>query len=287
MKFASPEHIDVLARGFMRQAELAKRLEVKMLPRELGAYFYLIRATASDAEAIGLLYSQGYGNQAAMVLRAFVEKVVTFFYLQAVGEDERDAYFQYSAQKTYQLTRQSVEIESKEGPIQVKFQGNIDLSSSPEFKAAVDRFTGPKGNPKTRWSNTSIDKKLAAIKASKIIDTGGIELLVFYIYDDASEALHGTIYGCLFHLGMFELGKPFNRPKDEQAHEYQRHLATSFLLAGSALHDVNTFLFSKTKQQELVAQSKEAQDVVNNSVADAMTDAGSPASHKREESSSQ
>jgi hypothetical protein len=262
MNYTSAD-IDFFSREFLCQAALLNKVKASALPSPYNMCDLLVSDAGHDAEAITLLCANGYGNQAAMVFRGFLEKIVTYFYVFATNDDERKAYIQYSMQKTYQLTRGSGRIESKRGPLEIKFTGSLDyLMNIPEYKAAVDRFTSPSGKPKTRWSNTSIEKKLEAIKKADLVDTAPIELLLYYIYDNASEALHGTLYGCLFHLGMFQPGKPLRRTHEEQAAHYAGYLATSFILGASVMNLLLEFLCPKTDQLDILAESKASDEKV-------------------------
>src|SRR5262245_19324038 len=173
-EYGSPETLTTLHEQFALQGEILERVNTSALPDKLLLTYSLITGLKGDVRAISLLFAAGLGNQAVMIFRALIEKIVTILYLQVVPEDEFQAFVQYSAQKTYQLARKSVHVDQPGGPIEFR-TADFDLSQSPQFKAAVDRFTSASGKSKTRWSNTSIEKKLEAIKAAGTFNPGSIE----------------------------------------------------------------------------------------------------------------
>jgi hypothetical protein len=196
-----------------------------------------------------------------MVFRAWIEKVVTLLYLQVAPQDDVEAYFQYSSQKTYRLLNREVKIAGKSGPVEIKFMGKVDLSLHPKLKAAVEKFTSASGKEKTRWSNSSIDTKLRFIKDSGMFSTTTLEFLVQYLYDDGSEALHGTLYGCLFHVGVYKPG--WSADQEEMTKHYRMQLVNSLWFASNMLNELNTFLLSKTNQLDIVEKSKESRDLAD------------------------
>lgn len=69
----------------------------------------------------------------------------------------------------------------------------------------------------------------------------GLFMCLLTIYSDASEALHGTLYGAVFHLGAYD---PGSVPEDEQtmqSHHCQT-LSMLYLMCAGAIDDLLKFL---------------------------------------------
>lgn len=264
LEFASPALLDAFQKHFLRLASILHRVDVKELAKvdpKLYQCALLFHCIADDAESICLLGQHGYSNQATMVHRAFLEKIVTLIYLQVTTEDEFKAYFLYSIQKTYRLMDRNLKVNDDK-KIALKFKGDFDLSAHPEMKEAVDRFTRVSGKVKTRWVNGSIETKLSVIEKAGVIDAGFLMFPLFYVYDDASEALHGTMYGCLVHFGIYEPGAA-PTSAEERAKHHRRHLALLFWFGITTLHTLNKYVLWKTKQDALLAESQECFDTAN------------------------
>lgn len=74
------------------------------------------------------------------------------------------------------------------------------------------------------------------------------------IYGDASEALHGTLYGALFHLGTFS---PGSIPSDQESLDQHRNNTLSFLyFMGSAAIGVLLFCLKENRVELSEAYTK-------------------------------
>ena len=98
--------------------------------------------------------------------------------------------------------------------------------------------------------------KFALIKASHLFDTIAIEFLLFYLYDDTSEALHATVYGCAFHIGAFEPGAVPGSIEDMKGHMGKR-LVVALWLGSSAVTSINKWLLSLTNQLDVLKDAEE------------------------------
>jgi hypothetical protein len=253
----APEHLDMLSKHYMRQANILRAFPIRRLPDRLGTAATLFESTVGGAYAIHTLAKNGYTTDVYVVLRALLERVVTLFYLMAASEDEFNAYIQYSIQKTYRHIDRSLTIGQK--TMSVKFSGKINLDEHPTLKEAVSRFTSERGRPKTRWSNTSIEEKLRIVEASKIVSTDSLMFNILSFYDDCSEASHATLYGCTFHTGLFEPGgfhKYAETAAQQQSH--MDHLALVYFLGSMMLYDLNAYLCRESGLNDLLETATKA-----------------------------
>ena len=59
-------------------------------------------------------------------------------------------------------------------------------------------------------------------------------LAILWIYDDSSEALHGTLYGSIFHIGIFEGKIPSS--KEELNQQWNERFSALLLSLGTCVH---------------------------------------------------
>jgi len=188
----------------------------------------ILHGIASNIHSIILLTAQNKSNDAYIIARALVERVITFLYLQCCDKDEFDNYIDYSTQKVVRKLDQSIQINDKSYTIKSGYQ--IDLDLSPKLKESVEKFTSKKSRREiTRWSKSSLVTKLEIIDRNSIIRDKDFSILLIAfnsIYDDASEAMHATMYGCTFHYGGILPGQ-HSATDDEcenEALQIMRHL---------------------------------------------------------------
>jgi hypothetical protein len=107
-----------------------------------------------------------------------------------------------------------------------------DFELPPEIVAAVAKFTSERGREKTRWTSVSLPDRAAVVEAK--LGNTGLFMSLLTIYADASEALHGTLYGAAFHLGAYDVGAILH---DQASLDRQRYTTLSclYLMAGGAI----------------------------------------------------
>jgi hypothetical protein len=212
----------------------------------------LVGGTASHAKACVALVATGVGNEVFVLYRSFLERLITFYYLQACDQEEYDRYIAYSIHKTYRKMDRTLRVGEK--AFTLKYTGSIDLAAHPELAAAVQLFTSARGREMTRWSNTSIETKLAVIESSGVIDTTALIMATGSLYDDCSEAVHATLYGCTFHFGLFQPGA-----KLEQPHDFlQRHrdnLTLLFFFGSVLLSELAQYCAKKCEANDIAQEA--------------------------------
>jgi hypothetical protein len=209
----------------------------------------LIVGISSNAKAVIKLARLGFWNELYPIMRSLLERIVTYYYLQYCSEEEFQNYIDYSVQKTYRKFDREIKINDK--IYSVKYTGEIDLEKNPELKNIVEKFTSPVSKkPITRWSNTSIEKKLELIDEVGKIDLFLLLVGLESIYDDGSEALHGTLYGCMFHTGAFQPDRD-TKKKSDSGVEFRTQLTVNFALFSLLLAELGKYVSKKYKQKEL------------------------------------
>lgn len=204
----------------------------------------LFAAIIEDTISIRLLGDAARLNQAYILSRALLERVTNYCFLQLCPDNEFNDYMEYSLNKVGRRTDRSVEAEGKvQARIALK-EGTFELP--PEIAAAVAKFTSERGGEKTRWTNTSLPERAAVIEAK--IGSTGLFISLLTIYGDASEAIHGTLYGALFHMGTYDFG---SIPHDQQSLDRHRHstLSCMYLMSGGAIDTLLSLLSSVGEEQ--------------------------------------
>lgn len=199
--------------------------------------YALYAAIIEDAISIRLVGDDSRTNQAYILERALLERLINFCFLQLCTEAEFKDYLDYTLNKVARRLDRSIEVQGEVRARIALAGGDFELPS--ELAGAVAKFTSERGREKTRWTNVSVPERAAVVDAK--VGKTGLFMSLLTVYADASEALHGTLYGAVFHLGAYDPGLV---PKDEaslQAHHCQT-LSTLYLLAGGSVDDLLKFL---------------------------------------------
>ena len=200
--------------------------------------YAIYAAIIEDAISIRLLCENGRTNQAYIVSRALLERVTNFCFLQLCTDAEFSDYVDYSLNKAGRSFDRSIEVNGQV-KARISLRGG-DFTLPPEVCAAIAKFTSERGREKTRWTNVSLPDRAAVIEAK--LGNTGLFMSLLAIYADASEALHGTLYGAVFHLGAYEALPPHDQASLDQ-HRYQTLSALS-LMAGASIDTLFAVLAS-------------------------------------------
>jgi hypothetical protein len=200
--------------------------------------YAIYSAIIEDAISIRLLCENGRTNQAYIVSRALLERVTNFCFLQLCTDAEFSDYVDYSLNKAGRSLDRHIEAN---GQVKARIALNGgDFELPPEIGAAIAKFTSERGREKTRWTNVSLQDRAAVIEAK--LGNTGLFMSLLTIYADASEALHGTLYGAAFHLGAYEASPPHDQGSLDR-HRYQT-LSALYLMAGGSIDTLLALLAS-------------------------------------------
>lgn len=174
----------------------------------------LVMALGRDIAAINKLKGSGLGYQSLPLMRVVIERLITFYYLMSCDAEELKNYEAYSKQKTYRKYQTEIQINGKKyGRIGNAVSMNKDYTENQisleefpeEVQEAVQRFTGPKGGQKTRWSSKSLAQKLSIIDEAGLINISMLMVALVETYDDASEMLRHYLR---MHIGVSSIQNP-------------------------------------------------------------------------------
>lgn len=197
----------------------------------------VLLSTCGTAVAIAELskHSDRFYADAVVLARAFIETVINFIYLQICDQSEYDKYKAHTVQKAYRKLDRKVVVGGIK--IGIKFSGASEFLNKPEVKAALDEFTSDRGREKTRWTALSLTQRLEIISSRASIDIRPLMLSTLDIYEDASETLHGTLYGATYRTWAYEPTIDRTNPYEVEAYT-QKKVSLLFIQIGVLYHQV-------------------------------------------------
>ncbi len=234
-------------------------------PRVVSLY-HLLMSIYITGNAINLLAINNFLGESYMLARSLLEKLINYMYLLVCEEKEYKKYLAYTKQKSYRILNRSFIVGDQKA--ELKWTGSVNLDDYPELKEAVNEFTNSKGKAikSKMWSSLSLADRLATIRDKSKIKIEGIMLTTLGIYDDASEALHGSLYGVTFNYGFFE---KIPSSAQELAETYRNKLLFLFFGLGTCigtLFEVISGVYSSEKVKDFGMQSKSNLELLQKSV---------------------
>lgn len=223
--------------------------------QRIKSLYHLLMSIYITGNAINLLALNNFLSESYMLARALLEKLINYMYVLVCEEDEYQKYLNYTKQKGYRILNRSFIVGDQKA--ELKWSGSVNLDDNPELRDAVNQFTSGKGKAITRWTSLSLSERLAIIRDKGKIKIEGLMLSTLGIYDDASEALHGTLYGSAFHFGFFEGNIP--RKVEDLAETYRNRLLSLFFALGTSiasLFEVVSYVYPIEKSKDIAKQSQ-------------------------------
>ncbi len=218
--FGTQQGLDSLANLFYQQARIIEKT-VEFLfdsltknPQErVDTIYFLVFGLITSSKSILMLSYSGKIAECYILARSVVERIIIALYLLICDQDEFTRYKVYSNQKAIRMKNREIEVDTVKAVL--KASNYEEMLNNPEVIEALGVFTGPKGRKITRWNTKSLKKMLDSI-ANRGLDVRYLMLAMLAIYDEASEVLHGTFYGAVFHSGIFETGLPKEKSELEK-----------------------------------------------------------------------
>jgi hypothetical protein len=216
---------------FAAQLSIIKAVLPKITDDRLAKTSTLLMSSSNTGAALLILAEQtdSFTSETVMLARSFMEKLTNFCYASICDEQEYRAFILHPIYKQYHNARTPILGDDptlwKEN-YEVINQKQEGLKKIAIVKEALSIFSETNGNKP--WTKKTMIQRIDAIeKWGKLFDSFFV-ISKYEYYADASEALHGSLYGCTLNIGSFEPG--FN-PLDKEALE-KRNLknTTSMLL---------------------------------------------------------
>ena len=213
----------------------------------LGALYPLLFSIHHTGTSISILSRHLHLKECYVLARSFLESLITYAYILSCDEEEYSRYLAYTKQKAYRVLDRSFTVE--DSTVRLKWSGSIEVDKDPQLKKALELFTSEKGKPKTRWTSRSLSEMLESIASRGGLEIGYLMFAILGIYDDASEAPHGTLYGSVFHVGIFVGKTPAS--KNELKKTWNEQFSALFLMLGSCVHTL-IYAFHKVATVESI-----------------------------------
>jgi Family of unknown function (DUF5677) len=190
--------------GLLAQCSILKGITSQNLHPRAQEIRIVLATIANNAYAVAKLGNEGLLNECTVLARAFLERVISFCYLMVCPDEEYRNYRLYTIQKGFRKLDRSA--TAGDTSIRLRWSGNLDTKSIPHLEEAIRQYTSGRGHEITRWTKKTITEQIELIGKETKANVGVLLMNYLSIYEDASEALHGTLYGCYFHLGAHKPG---------------------------------------------------------------------------------
>jgi hypothetical protein len=231
-------------------AELITKLEK---PGRLAKLGVLLFSLNSNSVAINKLFGEALIGEGQIIGRAFLEKCANFCYLNVCDEKEYDNYLSWSSYKivhSVEVKQRAYKNIEQDTPLPESFK---EAKNSDVYK----KFSGKKGGKKFSWTNVSLYHRIKYIKEKISSFEHRIYLATMnQFYDDASEEIHGTLYGITYHTGIM-----FGEKRRKDSYKFKFSLCSEVhLLLGLLINGILQVMSTITPADELLKKSKQNYD---------------------------
>jgi len=135
-----------------------------------------------------------YYTEMMMLARSFIEKIINFCYVMVCDEKEYKKFLLHPLYRAYHQMEKSKYAGNVK--LEIKFSERHLIKNNPKISEALKLFS--ESNPRLNWTDKNLDKKVAVLKTKTNVNIGIFLMNTLTIYNTASEALHGSLYGCSF-----------------------------------------------------------------------------------------
>ncbi len=225
---------------FAGELALLKEAIPKIDEGRMGKASVLLVSAGQTGTALFVLAGEVtmFSGEVAMLARAFMEKVTNFCYVCVCDAEEFRRFELHPAYRYYHNIGLPMIEDTLGGNIldatDAKKEKQQKLRSIPVFEEALKVFSATQS--RMNWTTRSLDKRIDVITASgKMLD------IFFTIcknryYSDASEALHGSLYGATYNVAVFD--PEFNRADPEMLNKKLYYDSACILLhLGMLIHE--------------------------------------------------
>lgn len=183
-----------------------------------------------------------FTNESVMLARAFMEKITNFCYVGVCDEKEYRAFLLHPIYKYYHnigFPKLEDDLDLIFENIKARKEKQEKLRKKPVVQEALTIFSDTKAH--LSWTKKTLDQRIDIIKEKgKLLDVFFTINKIQY-YSDASEILHGSLYGSTYHIGAFD--PEFDHTKKEELDKKLYKDSTCVLLhLGMLIHESFTLI---------------------------------------------
>jgi len=230
--------------------------------RQTKAALLLISCTQTGAALLQLAnQTDSFTTESIMLSRAFMEKITNFCYASICDAKEYRAFILHPIYKHFHnagmLKEEDLDFDTLDTTflvdrVSARKEKQEKLKKIPIVKEALAMFSETKSN--LPWTKKNLNQRI------KVIEKWGKLLDVFFTlnklqyYSDASEALHGSLYGCVYGVGVFD--PEFNQEiESELDKKLYKDSACNLLHLGMLIHETFTLINYSADIKELWSHS--------------------------------
>lgn len=183
-----------------------------------------------------------FSAESVMLARAFIEKIINFCYVGVCDEKEYRAFLLHPIYKHYHdvgSLKMEDNFEEATKLIEGREKKQELLKKTPIVQEALKMFSETK--PYLPWTKKNLSDRINVIeKWGKLLDVFFTISKLEY-YSNASESLHGSLYGCTYGIGAFDTD--FD-PSDEEKlnKKLYKDNACVLLHLGMLIHETFTLI---------------------------------------------
>jgi hypothetical protein len=280
-KIGSEQHARTAQVGFYKQVGLLRRLVIETKAYEdacagprLGPIQFVVWSVGMSTQCVACMDFM-YLHEGFMLCRSVIERVITCLYLLFCDDKEFQRYLTYTKQKAYRVSERV--LYAGDLVVSLKRTPPLSLEDDAELRRAVEEFTSKKGKTISRWRSVSLQDMLDYLGKNTSIKLGALCLAYMYVYDDASEALHGTLYGSLFHYDAFQGQVP--ETPEGMKESWFTQWSTLYICMSACVSVLIEGIGEVAEVAELVSESKATLKSMGQTASSEKRPEGSPVAH--------
>lgn len=238
-------HLEAI-RFFEAELMLLKEAVPKITDNRISKTATLLMSGGQTGVAFLQLASQveTFTSESVMLARAFMETITNFCYASICDEKEFRAFVLHPIYKYYfKVGSYSMEEANSytnyEEYAEVIRRKRKELKQIPIVQEALAMFSETK--PNLKWTKKSLNERVEALEKWENFFDIFFNLNRMQYYSDASELLHGSLYGCTYELGIFDTG--FDSTNEEKlSKKLYKDSACMIIHLGTLIHESLTLI---------------------------------------------
>lgn len=195
--------------------------------------------------------TERFTSESVMLARAFIEKITNFCYVGICDENEYRAFVLHPIYKHYHNSgspKMEDDLDSAVKDSAIRKEKQTQLKKIPIVQEALEIFSERRSN--LNWTKKSMDQRIDAIRDwGKLLDVF-FTINKLQYYSDASEALHGSLYGCTYGVGVFDPDFDHTN-QDEFDKRLYKDSSCVLLHLGMLIHESFTLISYSNDIQEI------------------------------------
>lgn len=192
----------------------------------------------------------------AIIARAIFETLTNVLYLYASDRSVVQDMIDHAKSKLARDLKRDVQAGSV--TMSIRNASFDEISSRPDNRRAIDRFTRRSGKEMRHWTDVSLSDRLDSIEKRFGTKVTTMLCCAFENYRFSSEVLHGTVYSICAQIGGTALGHP--QSPEEFEHHTRENVYKLLLTHGASLGQSAIVLANDDTVDKIVRRVKAAQD---------------------------